>query len=168
MLIGALHCWENFQLNFNRFLLLSSVPLNTLVVTVFWIFSWALLVTPLHLVKTLFEVSGVDITLPILQPGWPYQWVGSPKHIFLTSWKINCVWISQSALDISRKKTFSSYKFQHSLAILDSGQPGWEVFTPAVWVQARDPLIRGGETVVELKLITNCYKSVVSLVSSDT
>ena len=113
MLIGALHCWENFQLNFNRFLLLSSVPLNTLVVTVFWIFSWALLVTPLHLVKTLFEVSGVDITLPILQPGWPYQWGGSPKHIFLTSWKINCVWISQSNLDISRKKTFSSYKFQH-------------------------------------------------------
>ena len=110
MLIGALHCWENFQLNFNRFLLLSSVPLNTLVVTVFWIFSRALLVTPLHLVKTLFEVSGVDITLPILQPGWPYQWGGSPKHIFLTSWKINFVWISQSALDISRKKKHSRAK----------------------------------------------------------
>ena len=111
--------------------------------------------------ETLFEVSGVDNTAPILRPSRPYQWEKSQKHKFLTCLKINFV---------PYIVLWRNFPPNTSLAVLHSVHSGREAF--GLRVQVSDPLLIGVKGVVKLKsnhMLEVCgLHGLICLISSRT
>ena len=142
LLIAAFHCWENFQLNFNRFwVLVLSLPLNThLCLSQFSPLGWIILCTRLLL------AAAWKLCLKFLVSTTRLQYCGPVAHINGKRVKNTTFWREFLFHILCFGETFP---LNTSLAVLHSAHSGWEALS--LRVQVSDPLLIGGKAVVKLK-----------------